>query len=577
MDHTELKLTFLFAVGLALAACSAPNKQTAAPPADDKADVAVQQDAVRQEVLISYDYDFVAPANISSSAPSGRFQIAELDTSFPIQSSDVNLWTKSEFDNNAVARSHAWSIWGALTSLTNYPVQNPYGAAIGADYLPSFMTWYSSFEVYGVNSTGNYNCSATQSGTVDNNGIKRCKAGSLLDFNKFSLVESKYVIDNKLNDLSTLTNKVNSNLSPLDLPPFVSSGFQSNTNTNVSFSLKPVYYLLKNNAHNLLPYWGGQMAGTSSKPSTPTPNTWNQCIIVSVGKPTSPAPNICNPGANNAQAPEPTAGWQSVPLSEFLAVPLTQQMLDELEYAANPAFNLQGSSIISLHYSDDAKPQAGDVAVLVGMHVSVRETIDWVWQTFYWSPTYLQNVQMNTDYPIFPPKFDSYIAGPNYPGSSFDNPYKTGSNSAGNVPTWAKNYAMCTAYSTVYPVRPRNGGSNIGAYPQICYNPWLETAFNPLPGHFSQTGLNSNCMTCHGQASYNGAAKTPTTTCKLPQGFGYYANGYTSRDNSCLTTENYAYDFSWHVGNAYAPSTGTSANDGVVHQKHPVVAPSFSK
>ena len=94
--------------------------------------------------------------------------------------------------------------------------------------------------------------------------------------------------------------------------------------------------------------------------------------------------------------------------------------------------------------------------------------------------------------------------------------------------------------------------------------------------HFSDTGLNSNCMTCHGQASYNGAVTTKTK-CNETQGFGYYMNGYIARDNSCLTNDNYAYDFSWHIRNASDVSKTAYTNPAVVHQKPPVVAPSFSR
>ncbi len=522
-----------------------------------------------------YNYDFVPPASIQSSASSGGFQIAELDTSFPIQSSDISVWLAEEFDNNAVVRSHAWSIWGALTTLTNYEIENPNDTNIGSDYLPAYMTWYSSYEVYGVNSGANARCTASRAGTTDNNGILRCRDGSLLDFNKFSLIESQYVINSNYNNLSTLTARVNSGGGPLDLPPFESSGFQSNTVDNVSFSLKPVYYLLKNNAHNLLPYWGGMQAGTTSAPGKPTPNTWNQCVLVTIGTPTSQPPSVCNPGNGNANAPMPAGGWPSASLTSFMSLPLTQQILDELNYA-NTNSSIQGSSILSLHYTE-GPAAVGDVAVLVGMHVTVRETKDWVWQTMYWSPTSLEGVTMNTGYPDFPPQTNSYQAGPNYPGSSFDNPWGAADNQPGNVPTWAGNYAMCTAYSTVYPVQPDDGGSNAGTFPQICYNPWLETAFDTLQGSFSNTGLNSNCMTCHGQASYNGAVQTPTTSCNLPQGFGYYSNGYIARNNSCLTNQNFDYDFSWHISNAWSGSSQTGANAGVVHQKPPIVAPSFSQ
>ncbi|MGH1438976.1 MAG: hypothetical protein ACRBBR_02595 [Cellvibrionaceae bacterium] len=523
-----------------------------------------------------YDFNYVPPAavtqkqSITVKTATGPVQVKNLG--FPTQANNINPWISAAYPGNPVIRAHAWNVWGALTTLTPYKIQG--AATTGSNYLPAFMTWYSSYEVYGVNSDANNSCTASQQPVVDANGIKRCRDVSLLAFNKLSLPESKYIIDKKYNDLSTLQAR---DKTPLDLPPFNDSGFNSNTNTNVSFSLKPVYYLLKNNAYNLLPYWGGMQAGTTSNKNAPVPTTWKQCVLIKVGKPTGTPPTVCNPGKKNANVSAPKGGWDKANLSQFLSVPLTQAMVDGLAYAQSPQTPIQASSIVSLGYTDDAAPAVGDVAVLVGMHVSVRETKEWLWQTMYWSPKGL-SVPTNTDVPVFPPQTSSYVAGPNYPGSSYDNPYANSSNAPGKVPTWAQNYAMCTAYSPVYPVQPYVGGTNDGTYPQICFNPWLETGFDNMAGHFSNTGLNSNCMTCHGQASYQGAIAKPTETCNLPQGYGYYVNGYTSRDNSCLTKQNYAYDFSWHISNAYkAPSDTVEAHPAVIHQKPPTVAPSFSR
>jgi hypothetical protein len=561
----------VIASGLVLSACD--KKEPKKPTGSSKPTVE----------LAAYKYDFVPPAVITSSktvhakSPVQPLEIT-YNTSFPTKGPLINQWVEKEYPGNSVSRSHAWSIWGALTTLTSYDIEAS-TAQLGSSYLPTFMTWYSSYEVYGVNSDAKNSCSATMEPTTGTNGIKRCYDGSLLDFNKFSLVEAKYVIDKKFNDLTTLKNRPKT---PLDLPPFNSSNFTENTNINVSFSLKPVYYLLKNNAYNLLPYWGGLQSGTTTEPAKPVPTTWNQCVQITVGTPdsTEAPPTVCNPGKGNAKAP--AGGWPTATLSQFLAVPLTQSMIDQLTYAQKPNTPIQPSSIMetSIGYSDDAKPEVGDVAVLVGMHVTVRETQDWVWQTMYWSPKDLnvsESTLMNTDAPVFPPQTYDYVAGPNYPGSSYDNPYGSGSNTPGSVPTWAQNYAMCTANSPVYPVQPRTGGSNADTYPQICYNPWLETGFEGIHGHFSESGLNSNCMTCHSQASYQGAISPPTVKCTQPQGFGYYVNGYVSRDNTCLTNQNYAYDFSWHISNAYKEPQEPSSNEAVIHQKPPTVAPSFSK
>ena len=564
-----MKTTYLSKVGASFALSLMASCSTQGESGGSATDPGAKLDVA----TVPYDFGYVGPAAISN-------RLYGNDTSFPLQAAMIDDYLANSEQPAMLRRSHGWSIWGALTSSTDIPIQNTSGSVLGSDVLPNFMTWYSSFEIYRVNSSAKLDCSTSQTPTFGEEGIKRCLDKSLLAFNKFSQVEASYVISSGVNELSTLTQRVSVDPQPLDMPPQLSSGFNANTQDNVSFSLKPVYYLLKNDAHNLVPYWGGLQAGTTSKPERPTPNTWNQCVLVTVGSPQGAVPDTCNPGSGNANVPEPSEGWQQVSLEEFMALPLTSQMVDALNNSVNPNPTIQPSSVLpaGLGLDEDTKPQLGDVAVLVGMHIAVRETQDWVWQTMYWSPGNLRDVPMDTYFPELVPGSASGKHGPNFPGSSYDNPFR-GTDFPG-VPAWAANYAMCTADASVYPAQPRTGGNNAGTFPQICFNPWLETAFDHLPGEFSKTGLNSNCMTCHGQASYNGAVSDDlrTTTCNLSQGFGYYANGYVSRDNACLTDENFDYDFSWHVSNAWYETTEQKKhNPRVLHQKPPEVVLSYSK
>lgn len=523
-------------------------------------------------VSTGYNFSYVPPAAIATDEYKSPQRPASADyshTGFPSQEKYIDGWIQQAETGNPVIRAHGWNVWGALTSLSDVPIKN------GEGYLPNYMTWYSSFEIYGVNTPRDYQCSNTQKPTTDKHNIGRCLDATLLDFNKFSLPETKYVINQDYNEYKTLGNRPKT---PLDMPPFNQSGFNKNTHDNVSFALKPVYYLLKKDAHNLLPYWGGLQAGTSSNMTKPVPTTWEQCVLITVGSPKGTPPTVCNPGKGNANVPQPAKGWEKASLDQFMAIPLTSEMVEALAYAKVRNNDIQAPSIVSLGDSDAPQPEVGDVAVLVGMHVTVRESKEWTWQTYYWSPRDTR-VTMNTGVPVFPPNSDSFQAGPNYPGSSYDNPFiGISKNTPDKVPAWAQYYAMCTAYSQVYPAQPATGGTNTGTYPQICYNPWLETDFVGMPGHFSQSGLNSNCMTCHGQASLLGAFSNKSVTCNLPQGFGYYVNGYIPRDNTCLTNQNYAFDFSWHLANAYrAPEDKAEVNKAVIHQKPPVFAPSFSK
>jgi hypothetical protein len=132
---------------------------------------------------------------------------------------------------------------------------------------------------------------------------------------------------------------------------------------------------------------------------------------------------------------------------------------------------------------------AGDLALLVAMHVSGRETARWTWQTFWWTPA---------------------------PGEP---PAPSGSAIASLRPAQltgaARNYAMTLAYSMLSPDQPYVGGAN-RAPAVYAYNPWLEARLAPadlpdsIPGFApngqpaaNSYGVQSNCMSCHAQANYN--------------------------------------------------------------------------
>ncbi|HVS51328.1 MAG TPA: hypothetical protein VHD62_03145 [Opitutaceae bacterium] len=131
----------------------------------------------------------------------------------------------------------------------------------------------------------------------------------------------------------------------------------------------------------------------------------------------------------------------------------------------------------------------GDIAVLVAMHVAGREIARWTWQTFWWTPA-----------PDTPPAPSSAaivrarpveLAGP------------------------ARHYAMAVAYAMLSPDQPYVGGDNV-APAVYAYNPWLEAGLRPVdlpdsrPGFdplgqpaANNTGVQTNCMSCHIQATYN--------------------------------------------------------------------------
>jgi hypothetical protein len=143
--------------------------------------------------------------------------------------------------------------------------------------------------------------------------------------------------------------------------------------------------------------------------------------------------------------------------------------------AKTAKFMNQQDSIQGLNGNGAAK--AGDLAVLVAMHVSTKEVSNWTWQTFYWAPT------------------------PSNPGSPSS---KLAANTiTKEVKGAARHYALNAAYVMTTP----NNSNNAGAGSMFGYNPYLEGGFGPATFNITNNynssfkyGMQSNCMSCHALA-----------------------------------------------------------------------------
>lgn len=132
---------------------------------------------------------------------------------------------------------------------------------------------------------------------------------------------------------------------------------------------------------------------------------------------------------------------------------------------------------------------AGDLAVLVAMHVSTREMARWTWQTFWWSPS-----------PDDPHRPSSAAIAAQRPSQLQGAP---------------RHYAMAVSYSMLSPDDAYVGGDS--AQPAVyAYNPWIEAGIrtSDLPDSragldpdgrpaANNVGVQTNCMSCHAQANYN--------------------------------------------------------------------------
>lgn len=256
-----------------------------------------------------------------------------------------------------------------------------------------------------------------------------------------------------------------------------------------AMELKPVLYVVKQNHLTAVPFWQGP--SDSTNPATPTPDTWKTCVLFDPAQTDAPA-NFELQDATEDQISSAVA-TNAMACQRYYYAPISAIYNFQMDAAEAAAFNV----------AQQTSPQgviakAGDFAVLTAMHVSTKEIVDWTWQTFWWQAG--QN----------PPAGDHVVGGIE--------------NMTDDVKDEWRNYAMCAAY-----LQTAGAGSS---EMNVCYNPYLETAFGVAGG------LESNCMSCHGQAITGGNPKYPANY-DAPIDFNsgpYFANATST-------------DFSWAIAN----------------------------
>ncbi len=236
-----------------------------------------------------------------------------------------------------------------------------------------------------------------------------------------------------------------------------------------SVSLKPVFQLMPTAAlvdgrYFQLPVWSGPPAILQGW----GPEKWTSSVWI----------DIQNGGAGSGKvdaAPKPDGSTRT----------------DDTTYPASSLVNYRLSADDAANWNttnQGGNAKAGDLALLVAMHVTTKEITRWTWQTFWWTPA--------PDNPPLPSSSEIASLRPKELGGA------------------PRNYAMSLGYSMVSPPQPYVGGSSTGES-VYAYNPWLEARFTPpvlpdsKPGVFNgqvvsnNFGVQTNCMSCHGSANYN--------------------------------------------------------------------------
>ncbi|TAE11644.1 MAG: hypothetical protein EAZ95_13350 [Bacteroidetes bacterium] len=372
---------------------------------------------------------------------------------FPEDSATIYQWLDKR--DTASIYKHAWGLWEGLTTQTDQ--------VLAGDKLLVFETWKGIQELVDDVNADNKNGGCDQP-KKSRTPLKFPK--QLLHAKPASLKsdEESTTIDKNQNNFEGVAYNpeaacyATSNLiykkSVLEsyrkkdaigtIPPFPQK----------SMTIKPVYFVGKQTDGLIrIPAWVG------SNLKLDTLNQWNSVVYADVNNKSS------NKNIQPVDTTTKDIKKATCDLNDFIHFKVDAAMAEQLKKE-----------------QPGADVKAGDIAILVAMHVTTKEISNWTWQTFFWVP--------NADAPASP---SSKYAASLRPKS---------------LSPAAAHYAVSTAYAMVWPNQPITGGINDKnkTEPIIGYNPYLEAGFGAFGNKNTfgfQYGIQTNCMSCHAIAYYN--------------------------------------------------------------------------
>lgn len=443
--------------------------------------------------------------------------------SFPADSNTIYGWMNNtayryNYDSTSVY-NHAWGIWAGLTAQS--------GQVFANDSLRIYETWLGITDVQSQMINGRKTCdgatkdmrAALSAPHQFGHGLSAINRRALLTTQGSSISDPiSFWVTVAYNPDATCYAFTNQILKQSVLDTYSKPGGIGNIPAfpNNAITIKPSYFVGQaNNGLIRIPVWPGP-------PPTPQgygPNAWNKCVYADVSN-KQPTNKIAVPADTTNLSPDVVAA-ATVNLNDFIHFAVDQQMANHMN-RADSTEGLQGSG----------RAVAGEIAILVAMHVATKEISNWTWQTYYWAHN-----PANPDLP------SSRLAASLRP-SQLQGP--------------ASHYALATAYAMVLPNQPITGGTNTGVQPMLAYNPYLEAIFkgttpdDPL-GDFNmksvlipgkQFGVQTNCMSCHAMASESNKP-------------GYTTDQYISLDTSIFINQ-VMLDFAWSIqGNMIKDGTTT--------------------
>jgi hypothetical protein len=389
---------------------------------------------------------------------------------FPESSAKILDWAAS--GNEAAMARHAWGLWTALTLDS--------GQSFEAQPLRIFDTWFTVTDLTHDAVIGRRDrrdphpldelarlASARRAKRLRSVAVVGDGESEIIGDVKFSPDAARHIGENELMSIARLDSLLSvDRLS--DVPEFPTT----------SVVAKAIYQDVPIGAdgpgayprYQLLPHW----SGPPDPPVPSAPATWRSCVWIDtqdqgMGTGTREVDSACHKDGSS-RTPGSTYG-----LGRFI-------------YFMTTAGGVVPNA--TLAEAERTRPRSGDAVILVGLHVTTRETQGWTWETFWWTP--------DADHPN-PPSSEAYAAlrPPELKGA-------------------ARSYAGCAVLSMQMPPEPLTGGTGSGES-LYCYNPWLEAQFAPsllvdsVPGKYrgkkvtNDVGVQSNCMSCHALAAFSPA------------------------------------------------------------------------
>ena len=408
---------------------------------------------------------------------------------FPEDSNTINTWL-ANMDTTSITK-HGWGIWAGLTSKSGYQ-------SSGED-MYVFETWDSpsdlqdslkhmkavnddttnhrktlhrpnQFEHAANNalkialSTGN-----TKAITVSKVKVPRCDSpqnaigsydSTLLVTVAYDIPAASHILGQTLYDSTTLKSMYDKKMT--DIPEFPDS----------SIAIKPTYQVIPASrlVNGLFPF--RVYCGPNNCDSGYSQNQWPGLVYVNTTLASDNATGIDmgKDGANPSN---------TYSLNSFIHYTLSKRDAEGINKA-----NSGNPGALAVH--------AGDIAIMVGMHVTTKEIKRWTWQTYWWTP--------DANNP--PSPSSAFIAGLR----------------PKEITGAPAHYAMAIAYSFTWPNQPYSGGNDSGVS-QIAFNPFLEAGFGwrgtnatfykagKVVGKtstvYNRVGCQTGCMSCHALATFN--------------------------------------------------------------------------